>query len=56
MAGVGKSTSVLVVAEERPFSPGLLNSTQYRKAEGRISEGGYLQILSLSETRQLMAR
>lgn len=56
MAGVGKSTSLLVVAEERPFSSGLVSSTQYRRAEQRISEGSSLRIVSLSEARQLMAR
>lgn len=33
MAGVGKSTTLLVVAQERPFTPGLVGSSQYRKAE-----------------------
>jgi hypothetical protein len=56
MAGVGKSTSLLVVAEEWPFGSELVGSTQYRKAEQRISEGRPLRIVSLSEARQLMAR
>lgn len=56
MGSVGKSTSLLVVACERPFTSGVMNSAQYRKAEKRISEGGVaLRIVSLSEVRELMS-
>lgn len=51
MAGVGKSTTLLVVAQERPFTPGLVGSSQYRKAEQKIREGSGLRILAASETR-----
>lgn len=33
MASVGKSTTLLVVAEEEPFSEGIVRSAMYRKAE-----------------------
>ncbi|MEM9138209.1 MAG: HIRAN domain-containing protein [Pseudomonadota bacterium] len=52
MAGVGKSTTLLVVAEDRPFTPGLLRSAQYRKAEEQISKGASLRILSKSEVQE----
>lgn len=55
MAGVGKSTSLVVVAHERPFESNVMNSTRYRKAEERLGEGGNLRIVSLSEARHLMA-
>jgi len=54
MAGVGKSTTMLVVADERPFSPGIGSSATYRKAEAMIGEGRDLRILSRSEARALI--
>jgi hypothetical protein len=55
MAGFGKSTSLLVVAEEQPFSWGLVTSSQFVAALKRKSEGGKpIRILSLSEARELM--
>jgi len=54
MAGVGKSTTILVVAQDRPFTPGLTGSAQYRKAEQLIIEGAKLRIVSYSELRKLI--
>ncbi len=49
MASVGKSTTLVVLAEERPFNSGLTQSSQYRAAEQRIKEGRPLRIASESE-------
>ncbi len=49
MAGVGKSTTLLIVAEEKPFPPGTMASATYRKAEAL----GIL-IMSASEARAMM--
>jgi hypothetical protein len=54
MAGVGKSTTLLVVAEERPFTPGLVGSSRYRQAQDLIKAGRLLRIVSLSEAREMM--
>lgn len=57
MAGVGKSTTLLVVAcEERPFSPGLIGSATFRKAQERISEGSILEIVTVEEALQINTR
>jgi hypothetical protein len=55
MASVGKSTTLLVVAEERPFAPGLIGSSQYRRAQELLEAGRLLRIVSLSEVRKMMA-
>lgn len=54
MAGFGKTTTMLVVVEDRPFTPGLLRSANYEKAKEQIDQGAPLRILSLSEIRQLL--
>lgn len=54
MANVGKSTTMLVVVDERPFSPGLLGSSRYRQAQEMSNKGRYLRIVSISEARELM--
>jgi hypothetical protein len=54
MAGVGKFTTLLVVAEERPFTPGLVGSSRYRQAQDLIKAGRLLRIVSLSEAREMM--
>lgn len=49
MAGIGKSTSILVVTGDRPFEDGVLNSTVYRKAE---ATGPRLRIMTMDEVRK----
>lgn len=46
MANLGKSTTLLVIASERPFDPGTTRSVQYMKAEERIRDGEKLKIVS----------
>lgn len=53
MTRIGKSTTLLVVAQDRPFDPGTVRSATYRKAEEQIANGSTLRILSRSEVRQL---
>ncbi len=49
MAGIGKSTTILVVDSSRPFSEGLQNSATYRKAE---AAGPRLRIMTIDEVRR----
>jgi hypothetical protein len=49
MAGIGKSTSIMVVNGERPFDEGLRNSATYKKAE---AAGPRLRIMTMDEVRQ----
>jgi hypothetical protein len=56
MAGPGKSTTLLIVVGERPFSFGTVRSATYRKAEELIAEGASLRIVSLDEVREMIAR
>lgn len=55
MAGVGETTTLLVVAAARPFTFGVCRSANYRKAEGLIAEGKSLRILSGAELRVLVS-
>lgn len=55
MAGPGSSTTLLVVNEKRPFSPGMIGSANYRKAEELIATRGRLQIVSLDEVWTMLA-
>jgi hypothetical protein len=54
MSRIGKSTTMLVVAEDRPFTPGLTGSATYRKAEQRMRESAQLRIVAYSEIRDLL--
>lgn len=56
MAGVGKSTTLLVVTAERPFDFGIRRSANYCKALEVIEAGSTLQIMSESEVKTLMGR
>lgn len=53
MANLGKSTSVLVVNEERPFSVAMMTSARYEIADKQIKDGRNLRIMSLSEAHAL---
>ncbi|MEX2693640.1 HIRAN domain-containing protein [Rhizobium mongolense] len=53
MASVGKSTTILVVAAERPFELGVRRSASFVRAETLVEEGADLKILSLREVRAL---
>ena len=55
MAGPGSSTTLFVVNERRPFSPGLIGSANYRKAEELMANGGRLRIVPLEEVWTLIA-
>lgn len=55
VAGVGKTTTMFVVASDRPFSFGLTRSAGYRKAEDAVAAGQALRILSAAEARALIA-
>ena len=55
MSGVGKSTTLLVVAAEKPFDFGIRRSASFRKAEEMIEAGASLQILSESEVKALLS-
>lgn len=48
MAGIGKSTSILVVHGKRPFDPGILRSATYKRAE---VAGPSLRIMTMDEVR-----
>ena len=54
MAGVGKSTTFLVVAADKPFDFGIRRSASYCKAREMIEAGSALQILSESEVKALI--
>jgi DNA polymerase-3 subunit epsilon len=55
MAGVGRTTTMLVVAGARPFSMGLRQDALFAKAEAMVAEGATLQILSADELRDRIA-
>lgn len=55
MAGLGKSTTLLVVAGETPFPFWIRRSSTYRQAEKLIVEGASLRIVSLSEARAMIS-
>lgn len=54
MAGIGKTTTMLVVADNRPFSEGVKRSATYVRALELIAEGEALRILSQAEARALI--
>ncbi|ATU91750.1 HIRAN domain-containing protein [Phyllobacterium zundukense] len=56
MAGVGKSTTLLVVVAERPFDAGTRSSASFRRADDLIAAGSHLRIISLSEARAMIAK
>lgn len=56
MSGVGKTTTMLVVVEDRPFSPGAIGSASFRKANELSASGSDIRIVSLSEVRALAQR
>lgn len=56
MAGVGKSTTLLVVAAEKPFDFGIRRSANYCKALEMIEAGSTLQVMAESEVKILMGR
>jgi hypothetical protein len=55
MAGIGSSTTLLVVAAERPFSVGIQRSATYDRAQVMIAKGSNLKVVSLTEARRLIA-
>ncbi len=55
VSGIGKTTTMLVVAGVRPFSAGLRRDTLFAKAEALAAEGAPLQILSADELRDRIA-
>ena len=56
MAGPGKSTTLLVVVEDKPFSVRTMRSATYRKAEELIAEGAPLRIVSIDDVRAMMVQ
>lgn len=55
MAGIGKTTTMLVVVDDRPFSEGVKRSATYVRALELIAEGNSLRIVSQAEARVLIA-
>lgn len=55
VSSVGAKTSLLVVAEARPFSSGIERSAQYRRAESLIGLGQALRIVSADQVRDMIA-
>jgi DNA polymerase-3 subunit epsilon len=54
MAGVGKSTTLLVIVAEQPFDVGIRRSANFRHAEEMIAGGSRLKIVSISEARAMI--
>lgn len=54
MAGVGNGTTLIVVAEERPFSEKITGRAPYRKAEQVVALGRGAKIVSLTEVRKMI--
>lgn len=54
MAGIGKSTTLLVIVAEQPLDVGIRRSASFRRAEGMIAAGSRLRIVSLSEVRAMI--
>lgn len=52
MQGLGKSTTLLVVAGEEPFDFSIRRSATFLRAEEMISTGARLRIVSVSEVRK----
>lgn len=55
MANVGRTTTLLVVAGQRPFSSGVRSTNTFLKAEALAAEGGMIAILSAEELRDRIA-
>lgn len=55
MANVGRTTTMLVVAGTRPFSPGLRSTNTFVKAEALAAASGTIVILSADELRDRIA-
>lgn len=54
MSKVGKTTSMLVIARERPFTVGISNSAEYKAAEEFRSSGNDLEIMTVDELRKTL--
>lgn len=55
MAGVGRTTTMLVIAGARPFSFGVRRTALYEKAQALIADGATIVILSAEELRDRIA-
>ncbi|UTP38030.1 exonuclease domain-containing protein [Phenylobacterium sp. LH3H17] len=55
MASVGRTTTMLVVAGTRPFSPGVRTTASFLQAEAFAAEGGSITILTAEELRDRIA-
>jgi DNA polymerase-3 subunit epsilon len=55
MANVGRTTTMLVVAGVRPFSPGVRSTNSFLKAEAMAADGGTISILTADELRDRIA-
>jgi len=55
MAGVGRTTTMLVIAGARPFSFGVRRTALYEKAEALIADGATISILSAEDLRDRIA-
>ncbi|MEP3345229.1 MAG: hypothetical protein ABJN34_10300 [Litoreibacter sp.] len=54
MSKVGKTTSMLVIARERPLTVGISNSAEYKAAEEFRSSGNDLEIVTVDELRKTL--
>lgn len=52
MAGVGRTTTMLVVAGARPFSSGVRGTTEFLRAEALAADGGTISIVTAEEVRE----
>ncbi|MBY0396841.1 MAG: transposase, partial [Thermoleophilia bacterium] len=55
MAGVGRTTTLLVIAGDRPFSSGVRVSADFLKAEALAADGGSISIVTADELRDRIA-
>lgn len=55
MANVGRTTTMLVVAGPRPFSPGVRGMNAFLKAEALAADGGGIVIVSADDLRDRIA-
>jgi DNA polymerase-3 subunit epsilon len=55
MAGVGRTTTMLVIAGGRPFSDGVRRMALYEKAQALIADGAAICVLSAEELRDRIA-
>ena len=56
MANVGRTTTLLVVAGERPFSSGVRTTACFLRAEAIAADGGAISILTVDELHDRIAR